>query len=356
MKSNLPQQAVKGFRRLLLSRPDRIGDAVITTSCLKVIHDAYPELEIYLLLNEQLIPLLFEHPLLNGLIPLPDRSKSPDHAVASLCDKLEILKPDCIVHFNYDPTAAAAAYKANIPYRLGHRLKKQNAWLTHAIHDRRKEGLQHEAQYNFDLLNLLHISSPHRLEPWISPKPVSDARLLELLPWWRPDCPFAVFHISAHASKARMPAEIFAGLTPWLINKLNLQLVLIGSENDDAVKKIFFQLIGDDVKSGVSDLTGITQLTETARVLSEARFLLSRDSGPAHLAAAMKCQTITLIGPLGRRLASTRWYPLGTSARVLEKPIRPRIWETTRAYHRRYFNTFSIKEIQKEILGVLNKK
>ena len=327
---------------------------VITTSCLKIIHDAYPHLEIYFLVKEQLIPLLSDHPLLTGIISLPDGGKNPDHAIASLSDKIQKINPDCIVHFNYDQTVAAAAYGAGIPYRLGHRLKRQNAWLTHAIRDRRKEGLQHEADYNLDLLTLLHISPPRRLDPWISPEPVNDARLLELMPWWKSDCSFAVFHISAHASKARVPAEIFAGLTPWLIDEFNFHLVLIGSENDDPVKKLFLNLIGDRAKSRVSDITGITHLAETTRVLSEARFLLSRDSGPAHLAAAVNCPTITLIGPLGRKLASTRWHPLGSSATILEKPIQPRLWETTRAYHRRYFKAFSVEEIKKEIKAVLN--
>lgn len=354
MKSKISQQAVRAFKCLLLSRPDRIGDVVITTSCLKVIHDVYPHLEIYFLVNEPLIPLLSEHPLLSGLISLPDRGKDPKQSILLLSDKIQNLNPDCIIHFNHDPIVAAAAYKANIPYRLGHRLKKNNAWLTHTIPDRRKEGIQHEAEYNLDLLNPLHISPPHKLEPWLSPEPVNDARLLELLPWWRSNCPFAVFHISAHASKARIPANIFAGLTPWLIDELDYHLVLIGSEGDDPAKKSFLQLIGDRLKEKVSDLTGITHLGETARVLNEARFLLSRDSGPAHLAAAVNCPAVTLIGPLGRKLASTRWRPLGSSAKVFEKPLTPRLWETTRAYQQRYFNSFSVEEIKNELTAVLN--
>ncbi len=354
MKSKISQQAVSSFKRLLLSRPDRIGDVVITTSCLKVIHDVYPDLEIYFLVNEPLIPLLSDHPLLSGIISLPDRSENPNHSIPFLRDKILNLNPDCIIHFNHDPIVAAAAYKANIPYRLGHRQKKHNAWLTHTIPDRRKEGLQHEAEYNLDLLNPLHISPPHKLEPWLSPEPINDARLLELLPWWRSNCPFAVFHISAHASKARIPANIFAGLTPWLIDELDYHLVLIGSESDDPAKKSFLKLIGNRLSEKVSDLTGITHLGETARVLNEARFLLSRDSGPAHLATAVNCPAVTLIGPLGRKLASTRWRPLGSSAKIIEKPLSPRLWETTRAYHQRYFNAFSVEEIKNELTAVIN--
>lgn len=355
MNSKISQQVVRAFKRLLLSRPDRIGDVVITTSCLKVIHDVYPHLKLYFLVNESLIPLFNDHPLLAGLIPLPDHDKDPNHSIILLKDEIQNLNPDCIVHFNYDPVVATAAYKANIPYRLGHWTKKRNTWLTHAITDRRKEGLQHEAEYNLDLLNPLHIYPPLNLKPWLSPKPVHDTRLFELLPWWRPNCPFAVFHISAHASKARIPPSIFAGITPWLVDELNYHIVLIGSEKNDPGKKSFLQLIGDRLSKKVSDLTNIIHLGETARILKEAHFLFSRDSGPAHLASAVNCPALTLIGPLGKRSASTRWSPLGPSAKILEKPVPPRLWETTHAYHQRYFNSFSIKEIKNELMIIINK-
>ncbi len=348
MKSILSQQTVKDFRRVLLSRPDRIGDVVITTSCFKAIHDVYPHLEIYFLVKEANAPLLKNHPLLSGLLTVPKNIHSVDDTASHLSEAMRKLQPDCIVHFHYDNAVAGAALAVGIPYILGHSKKIQNPCLTHSVLDRKKEGLNHEANYNFELLSLLQITQPDNLEPWITPEPVSDERLLEILPWWTPETPFVVLHMSAHARKARIPTKIFAELSSWFINELNFRIVLIGSESNDPAIETYIGSIGDH-KRKVSNLIGVTHLAETARVLSEARILISRDSGPAHIAAALQCPTVTIVGPLGRHLASTRWRPLGSSALILEKPVRPRFLETTRSYQERYFNAFTAEEIKKGI-------
>ncbi len=130
------------MRTLILSRPDRVGDVVISTSCLAPIRAKYPGVAIHFVAAERMRPLLEGHPLLAGYIPLS----------ADLTAEFQCLNAEAIVHLHPHEGCYLAAHRAGVPRRIGYPVRTQNHLLTDVIPDRRKEGLQHEAAYNFDLL------------------------------------------------------------------------------------------------------------------------------------------------------------------------------------------------------------
>src|ERR1017187_7523610 len=70
--------------RLLIARPDRVGDVIISTSCLAPVRKAFPRGTIYFLAAERMRPLLENHPDLTGFI-------SDEAQIARLM-------PDAIIH------------------------------------------------------------------------------------------------------------------------------------------------------------------------------------------------------------------------------------------------------------------
>jgi ADP-heptose:LPS heptosyltransferase len=66
------------------------------------------------------------------------------------------------------------------------------------------------------------------------------------------------------------------------------------------------------------DLTGRTGLRETCALLALCRCLISGDSGPLHLAAAVGLPVLGLFGPTTREWG---FYPLGENDRILELPL-----------------------------------
>jgi ADP-heptose:LPS heptosyltransferase len=66
------------------------------------------------------------------------------------------------------------------------------------------------------------------------------------------------------------------------------------------------------------DLTGRTSLRETCALLSLCRCLVSGDSGPLHLAAAVGAPVLGLFGPTTREWG---FYPAGERDLVLERPL-----------------------------------
>ena len=56
-----------------------------------------------------------------------------------------------------------------------------------------------------------------------------------------------------------------------------------------------------------------------AAILKEARLMVSNDSGPAHLSAAVGTPVISIFGRKQKGLSSKRWRPMGKTSGFLQK-------------------------------------
>ena len=79
-----------------------------------------------------------------------------------------------------------------------------------------------------------------------------------------------------------------------MINEeIGLPVVLIGGEGDIPIASA----IAESCKKRPHDLTGVTNLLESAAVISRARLAVTNDSAPAHIAAAVDAPVISIFGP-----------------------------------------------------------
>ncbi len=69
------------------------------------------------------------------------------------------------------------------------------------------------------------------------------------------------------------------------------------------------------------NLTGILSLKELAAFLKNCAALVSNDSGPVHIAAAVGTPTLTIFGRNQAGLSARRWKALGEGHRVIQKDV-----------------------------------
>lgn len=328
--------------RLVLSRPDRLGDVVITSSCLEPVSRALPGVEIYLLAQAAYAPLFHQHPHLAGFLPLSGAAT----AVArqeEMAEQLRRLAPSCLVHLQPHPEIEAAGAMAGIPRRVGFRLRGDK-WLTESVPFTKKRGEKHEGYYNFEVLDRLGVTAPPQLRPCLSPEPAARERLAKKLPEGFSRTAYAVLHVGAHPGKSRVPAEIFAAVARGLVAEKGRDVVLIGAEKDDADARGIRDALGP-AAARVFDLCGQTDVAEMAWLLRDAGVVFGRDSGPAHVAAAMGARTVTLMLEPDQVNSARRWTPLGEHSRVLEKPLRRRLLESRARFARRNLRQYTPEEI-----------
>ncbi|MEK6529069.1 MAG: glycosyltransferase family 9 protein, partial [Nitrospirota bacterium] len=100
---------------------------------------------------------------------------------------------------------------------------------------------------------------------------------------------YAVIVPSARWETKKWPAENFSRL----ISKLRIQCVLAGSSAD---KDVAQEVIGSSSGS-IINLCGKTNLKELVALIAGAKVVVSNDSGPMHIAAALGVPVIALFGP-----------------------------------------------------------
>jgi ADP-heptose:LPS heptosyltransferase len=317
--------------RLLIARPDRVGDVIISTSCLTPLRQVFPYGKIFFLAAERMRPLLDNHPDLTGF----------------LSDPAEIagLTLEAIVHLHPDKECYLAAQRAAVPIRIGYRHKSLKKYLTHSLEDQRAEGLKHEAAYNFDLLQFIGVGQPARLEPNVYLPESAIRSLGAKLPWPLESTQFAVLNPSAHSPVARWPIEHYVCLADRLQREHGLLPVFIGAESDDCTPAIPSQFL---------NLAGKTDLGELGWLLKHARVLVTRDTGPSHLAAAVGCPVVVIFGRTAPIYGPTRWRPLTEKAVIVAKSVPRKRWESQAKHWRRSFAMINVNEVEAAVRKALS--
>lgn len=127
--------------------------------------------------------------------------------------------------------------------------------------------------------------------------------------------PYAVLNAGGNWDLKQWPWRSFAELTGRISREMGVRVVLPGSPKDqERVERIAEH-------SGVSPvrIAGDTDLCLLAAVMAGAEFVVSSDSGPLHLAAAVGSKTIGIFGPTRPGITGPRGK--GT-ALVVEKDVR----------------------------------
>lgn len=91
----------------------------------------------------------------------------------------------------------------------------------------------------------------------------------------------------------RWPKENFARLGDLIETKYGGRIIIFGGKDD--VER--GEWIVDSMEGEAINLCGKTSLLELASILSECEVLITNDTGPLHIASAVKTPTITIAGP-----------------------------------------------------------
>jgi len=331
------------MKEIILSRTDRIGDVVLTTSTFAPLRQRFPEAKIRILVEPSLVPLLSES---DGIQPVacdPGKGAKGIHLqrVKQWREYFRKTPADCILFLHPDNDLQIAAFLAGIPIRIGYRKQIGRFSLTDTIPYRRHLGEKHEAACNFDLLERIGCPLPSNLQPVLS---VSSEQ--------PPPSPYAIFHPAAFGNKPRWPAKHYANLAKSISQEFGWKIILIGSESSP---KTFEAIRAAGVAAeNLEDRGGKDSLLKTAELLKKAEIVISRDSGPAHLAAAMGAPLVCLMGQCDPIHSPTRWAPLGLQVRTLVSDLPPLKGESRDNRWERCFEAIQPDEVLRNIREMRN--
>jgi heptosyltransferase-2 len=128
----------------------------------------------------------------------------------------------------------------------------------------------------------------------------------------RIDAPLVLLCPGSINSRAkRWPAERYAALGDRL-TELGANVVLIGSPGELGVS----QKVCKHAQHQPIVLTGKTTVAEAAALISIADVLITNDTGPAHIGAALHTPTLVIFGPTNPLTT----YPMSPNAEIFRRP------------------------------------
>jgi lipopolysaccharide heptosyltransferase II len=132
-----------------------------------------------------------------------------------------------------------------------------------------------------------------------------------------PGTSWVAMNVSARWPTKRWPAASFAEVADRLQQEGCGAVVLIGGPDERAD----VAAVGGTMKTPAIDLAGATTVGLLPALLSRASLLITNDSGPMHIAAAVGTPVVALFGPTSA--ARTGPYGLGHRVLATELSCRP---------------------------------
>ena len=300
---------------LLVRATNWLGDAVMTTPALAGVREGFPDSRIVLLARPLVAELFRHHPDVDEVMvyDLPGRHEGILGRLRLAAD-LRRRRFDGALLLQNAFDAALIAFLGRIPERAGYPTDMRRILLTlpvplpHGILER------HEVEYYLCLLDGLGIPrpAPASLKLLVTEEErEAMAERLSSLGIGRGTPILAINPGATYGSAKRWYPDRFASVADTLSAEWKAAVVVVGS----AAEAPLAGEIEAAMRTPPVNLAGRTTVRELMALLSLSSFLVTNDSGPMHVGAALGVPLVAIFGPTDWRRTSP-WTSLAKVVRV----------------------------------------
>jgi heptosyltransferase-1 len=288
----------KRFRNILIAKPSSLGDIVLALPALRALRLSFPEAKISWLIRPEFAELIENHPHLNEIITFDRKllGKAWFHpgafgALMSLIRKLRRSGFDVIFDFQGLFRTASLAWLSGCKLRFGMANAREFAtvFYTHKI----PQNIEciHMVDYYLKIIQAAG-ASDFGVEFVFPQNPAAEESVSRLLASHGIEGDYAVLISgSAHRDKC-WPPERFAQAAEKISSQYHLSIVATGSASEAAI----VEKIQEKAAVPIASLAGQTSLGELVALLKGARLVVSNDTGPGHIAAALGVPLVLMFG------------------------------------------------------------
>ncbi|MBE9159305.1 glycosyltransferase family 9 protein [Nodosilinea sp. LEGE 06152] len=318
-------------QRILCVRLDSLGDVLMTTPAMAAIKASRPGCHLTLMTSAAGAAIAPQLPMVDEVwvydapwlkATAPRETSQPEHDMLAELRRRRFDAAIIFTVYSQNPLPTATmAYLADIPLRLAHCRENPYQLLTDHIPEPEPELSRHEVQRQLDLVASVGYTNPDsrlRLtvptlaqqrittllgelglspQPTKTPRPARDpvgAQHAVPLPIGgmqetNSDQPWIVIHPGASAPSRRYPPELFAQVARSLVQS-GLTVLFTGTPPE----RDLVESIRDQMDAPSYSLVGLLDLKDLSALLAAAPLLLSNNTGPVHIAAAVGTPVVDL--------------------------------------------------------------
>lgn len=286
------------MKKILIVNVNWLGDVIFSTPFIKALREANPDSYIACLIHPRCADILKDNPRVNEIIIYDEEG-----AHRSIFGKLKLIadlrrkKFDTAFILHRSFTKALLTWLSGIRERIGYPTKHRDMFLTKLVEIPDEEA--HKVEYFLNLARASGVavrdiayeffikdSDRQKIKAFLKENAVGDKDLLVVL------CP------GGNWGPKRWPQENFASLADLFIEKLAARIVISGAKKDSGLA----EEIKNMMKNRPVISCGKTTLKELGALLERANLVVANDTGPMHLAVAMKTNVVALFGPTSPKL------------------------------------------------------
>ncbi len=336
------------IKKVLIRGVNWIGDTVITLPTIQGIRNLFPSAHLAVTLKPGLAALFRHCNFVDELIFYPEE-KGCDliKSEVKLVDVLREKQFDLAVILPRSVRSALVPFLARIPCRLGYTNLQRWYLLSHRLKETDEVISCHQVDYYYGLVRFLgggdrrvlpSLTLSKEEEDWVDSflegQEVNDSHIL-----------IGINPGSTYGAAKCWPPQRYIELSKRLGRKVQTTLVLTGGRDNAALVDLVAQRVATPVVKAVG-----LDLLNLAALLKRCRLVISNDTGPMHIAAAVGTPVVALFGPTN--IFTTA--PLGSGNYIIRKDIycSPCLKRTCPNDHR-CMELITVDEVEQIVMDLL---
>lgn len=276
----LPRQS-----RAAIIRLRSLGDCVLSTPAIALLHYARPDIEIAVVVEDRFADVFRGNPAIAQVLPPSARA-------------IRSFAPELCLNYHGGTRSARLTMLSGAKFRTGFDIFRP-AFVYNTPIPTAQEILDvtrrvHTAEHMASAMFYLGVE-----RTWIprARVPAPPERSPHA-----PEGAYAVIHPLAATPEKTWPAESFVQVAGFLSTAMNMEPVFIGGPGEDLSPFERWRTVAG------------APLKEIAQLMRDASLFVGNDSGPAHVAAAFGLPLVVLFGPSDAEV----WAPWRTVGKVLK--------------------------------------
>ena len=290
---------------VLVIRPDRLGDVVLSTPVYESIKKSFPHLRVSALVNKANVSILADNPNIDEVIPFDPKS------LLGVIRQLRRNRFDVVFTLNkkFSATASLLALASKTKYRVGY-AHDETAWL-YDVRLPVDSPPRHESLNNLELLH--HVGITRITEhPHLYFNEIEEKKIEHILKKSRqhPERPLLLIKPGTRVAEWGWKLENFRIVAEKLSTSQKMEIFFICAPGEEPL----IDKINERTNIRIERLP-ILSIKELALVIKKCDLLFCNHTGIMHLASAVK----TPVAVIFKHGETARWGPVHTRHVLLEE-------------------------------------
>lgn len=306
------------IKKILVIRPDAIGDVVLITPALSALRKRFPEAKIFLLIQKYTEDTVKGNPDIDEII-IDDIKAGKINNIFEYFGYVNRIRDQkfdlCVNYYNDTPAYAFLPFLARIHYRIADKSRVLVSWLSNlGTFLNHLDPNKHVVERNLDLIAPLGVdrSNPKLVLPIQKEAENKISALFESLNISKDQLLIGI-HIGTGGSNKAWRADGYAKVIDVLSERYTAKVILIGSGKEEKTATEIISLCKHKPISMVNKVN----LAELIALIAKLKLFIGVDSGPMHIAAALKIPVVAIFAT--KKIRPAEWGPWQTQNVIIRK-------------------------------------